>query len=146
MEKEKDVVAISNSDELFARRLALYLGKNPDVSNDVQARLDSARVIAIATMKKSLPVEITVTTQDKESVMHWFKKNYASFSNNLVALALVVLAVPIGMNVIDFDSEIQSRMTSINKVVGADDLYLENTYHMKADDLDDDYLEDLGFI
>lgn len=147
MDKEKDVTTISYSDEIFARKLALYLDENSNVSDNVQARLDNARLMAVASMKKGSQVNeaITVSEEEKESVALWFKKHYATLSNNVVALALVVLAVPISMNVVDFDSP-QKERTTINKVVSADDLYLENTYHMNADNLDDDYLEDMGFI
>ena len=139
--KEREEV-ITPELEVFAKKVTSYLGKNPNVSIDVENRLFVARNIAITGMKTN---EFVVTEEEKESVSQWFKKQYISFSNGVVALAIMVAAVPLGMNVVSFEDTKTFKSVAVSADV-SEDYYLENIYHLEADNFDKDYLQEMGFI
>ncbi len=143
--KEVEKVDINDVDEAWARKLTGYLGKNPDVSKSVEESLFSSRMLAVATRKKDEILVEGVTEKDVVTVSQWLKTNYDNFSKNFVALAIVFAAVPFGMNAVSFENN-TIPTEFVSAPISDEDLYLENTYHMQADEFDEEYLKEMGFI
>ncbi len=145
MKEVEKVDIISNEDEVWARKLTGYLGKNPNVSKYVEESLFSSRTLAVATRKKNEIFVENITEKSVVTVSQWLKKNYDNLSKNFVALAIVFAAVPFGMNAVSFENN-TIPTDFISAPITDEDLYLENTYHIQADGFDEEYLKEMGFI
>lgn len=136
---------ISDVDDAWARKLTSYLGKNPDVSRSVEEVLFSSRTLAVANRKKNESLVEDVTDKDVLTVSQWLKTNYENISKNFIALAIVFVAVPFGMNAVSFENNTLPT-EFVSAPISDEDLYLENTYHIQADSFDEEYLKEMGFI
>ena len=134
---------LSKDDEIFAKNITMYLGKQPNVSNRVANRLEEARVLAISQSNISSVPVMKVTAQEEAQALGWFKKQSMPWLNGVLALSLFICA-PLGFEL--YESQTEFSPIQQVKFLTTDNDYLENVYHQDADDLPDDYLKDNGFI
>lgn len=144
--KEEKGFNISPADEIFARKITSHLNEGLNLSDVAKGRLLFAHEMAMIAKRKSDSERGWEIREIQDKISGWFKRGYVSMSNNLVALALVATAIPVGMNVVSFEGSNGGVASNISAVIDPDSYYIDNIYHTHADSLDESYLQEMGLI